>query len=131
MATPHLERLFEHLTARLDALEHENRGLREDGARLREDVAGVKHQNAQLQTTLAQWEQRQPVPATAPPAAETRVSRRGMLTGALGAAAATLGAGAVLEGTTSPAAVGQRHPHHHGPGEYGGGQHGGALRWCQ
>jgi hypothetical protein len=61
----------------------------------------LEQQHVQLQGMVAQLEMRAQAPATAAaaPPRGTRVSRRGMLTGALGAAAATIGAGAVLDAT--------------------------------
>jgi hypothetical protein len=70
--------------ARLDALDHQ--------------LAAVTQENAQLKTALAQTEQRlAALPVVPPSTAAAPVSRRGLLTGALGAAAATIGAGVGLD----------------------------------
>jgi hypothetical protein len=89
MAAPDRDALLERLAARLDALERENWGLREDMARLR-----VQH-DAHDREPLVR-------------ATTTQMSRRGMIKAALGGAAATAGTVALLESTARPAAAADR-----------------------
>jgi hypothetical protein len=85
MTTADRDARFSQLMARLDVLEQE--------------LASVKRENVQLCTHLAALEQHRYTPAAdeAKGSAGTRVSRRSVLGGALGAAATTIGAGVALE----------------------------------
>src|SRR2546430_16242864 len=78
---------------------------------LEQEHAALRHENACLQDKVAVLEERTSaevlLPSPRPPAAESsgRTSRRRMLRSALGAAAATVGAGVLLETHAGTAAA--------------------------